>query len=147
MGLLYALKQLSQGNFENAFNGAFVSDDLLAAQDQAGDTLTKKIQSQAAAGLIDSTQAQAMYSQLSPNTSSTDYWTQSGDSPLTVFNNTLSEEASNIGQFGSKAINRIAGLGFRIIPWQVYVLLLILAMVWLYPIWKPFAAKLFAGNK
>lgn len=142
MGLLYALKQIGQGNFENAFNGIWVSDDLLAAQDAAGDNLSKIIQQEQAKGLVDAQTAQQLYSDMAPNTNSDAYWSQSGDTPLDVFNKTLEEQASAIGQFGSSAINKITGLGFKIIPWQVWILLLVLVMVWLYPLWRPFASTL-----
>lgn len=147
MGFLYSLKQAAQGNFENAFNGFWVSDDLLAAQDQAGDALSAKVASDQANGLIDATQASKLYAEMSPATNSDAYWNSSGDSPLTVFNQTLNEEASNISGFGSKAINRVMGLGFRVIPWQVYLIGLILVMIWLYPFWKPFATKVLSGKK
>lgn len=142
MGFLYALREVAKGNFQNAFNGAFVSDDILAANDQAGDALSKKIASQQASGLISAEQANQLYGQLAPSSDSDAYWSSSGDTPLQVFNSTLETEAGNIGQFGSSAINKVLGLGSKLIPWQVYVLLFILLLVWLYPVWKPFAASL-----
>lgn len=142
MGLGYAFKHAFNGDFANAFNGLFVSDSLLAAQDATGDTLSKKIAQQQAAGLVSADEANLLYAGLSPNTDSSLYWTQSGPSPAQVFNQTLEERASAIGQFGSDATNKILGLGFKIIPWQVYAIALVLVMIWLYPIWKPFAATL-----
>lgn len=142
MGLSYAFREALKGNFSNAFNGAFVSDDVLAAQDQAGDALSQHIQQQQADGLISQDQANQLYAGMSPNTDSDLYWSQSGSTPLQVFNQTLGDEASSIGGAGSSAINRVLGLGFKVIPWQVYVLALVLLMIWLYPMWKPFAATL-----
>lgn len=147
MGLLYALRQAGQGHFENAFNGLFSDDSLLAAQDAAGDNLSRKIQAQQAEGLVSAEEAQNLYSLMAPNTNSDAYWSSDGDTPLQVFNQTIEEQASAIGQFGSSAINRTLGLGFKIIPWQVYVLGLVLVMIWLYPIWKPVAGAFFGGAK
>lgn len=146
MGLFYALKQASQGHFENAFNGLFSSDDLLAAQDAAGDNLSRIVQRQYAEGLINADEQQHLYSLMAPNTDSDQYWSADGDTPLQVFNQTIEERAAAIGQFGSNAINRTLGLGFKIIPWQVYVLLLVLVLIWLAPIWKPVAGS-FLGRK
>lgn len=147
MGIGYAFREAFSGNFENAFNGLWVSDDLLAAQDQEGNNLQRIIQEEQARGLVDADQAAAMYNQMSPNTDSAAYWNSSGPTPYQTFQDTLSEEASSIGQFGSKAINRIAGLGFKIIPWQVWILLFALVLIWLYPIWRPFAASMMSGKK
>ena len=146
MGLLYAFREVTQGNFSNAFNGLFSSDDLLAAQQAENDNLSRIIQRQQADGLVSAEEAQTMYSHMAPNTDSDAYWSQDGDTPLQVFNATIEERASAIGQFGSNAINRTLGLGFKIIPWQVYILGLVLVMLWLYPLWKPFAARLFSTN-
>lgn len=146
MGIGYALKQLAQGNFANAFNGVWVSDDLLAAQDATGNTLQAKVASQQANGLIDSQQAMDLYTKLSPNTNSDAYWNSTGPSPLDTFNQSLTDEAAAIGQFGSSAINRVTGLGFKMIPWQVWIALLALLMIWLYPLWRPFASALFARS-
>lgn len=144
MGIGYAFNQVLKGNFENAFNGLWSDDSLLAAQDQETDNLSKLIAQHYANGLISSEEASAEYARLSPATSSDLYWSQQGDTPLQVFNNTLADEAKNIGQFGSSAINKTLGLGLKIIPWQVYVLAFALLLIWLYPIWKPFAASLFS---
>ncbi len=143
MGIGYAFRNLVSGNFDNAFNGLFVSDDLLAAQDKAGDNLDKIIARQQADGLVSLQEANDLYASMSPNTNSDAYWQTAGTTPLQEFTASLEESASSIGQIGSKAINKTLGLGFRLIPWQVYVLALVLAMIWLYPIWKPFAASLF----
>jgi hypothetical protein len=142
MGLRYAFRELLNGQPANAFNGLFSSDDLLAAQNQAGDALSSTISRQQAEGLIDANQAGALYQQIAPNTDSDAYWSQSGDTPLQVFNQALEDQASAIGRFGSSAINRTLGLGFRLIPWQVYVIGFVLLLVWLYPIWRPFASAL-----
>jgi hypothetical protein len=147
MGLGYAWREALQGNFENAFNGVWVSDDLLAAQSAENDNLSKIIARQNADGLVNDAQAQAMYSQMSPNTDSSSYWNSSGPSPYQTFQDTLSEEAGSIGQFGSGAINRVLGLGFKIIPWQVYLAGFVLAAIWLYPIWKPFAASMMKAKR
>ena len=147
MGLGYSLRELWRGNFENAFNGAFISDDLLAAQDQAGDNLSKIVARQQAEGLVSSQEASDMYSLLSPNTSSDAYWQTQGDTPWQEFGQGIEDSARGIGQFGSDAINKTLGVGFKIIPWQVYVFGLVLLMIWLYPLWRPFASALVAGRK
>jgi hypothetical protein len=147
MGLGYAFDHLIKGDFAGAFNGVWVSDDLLAAQDAETSNLARIIQEDQAKGLVSETESQNLYSQMVPNTDSATYWAQSGNTPLQEFDVAVKENAANIGQLGSKAINKVAGLGFSLIPWQVYVLLLILVMVWAYPFWKPFAASLMAGKK
>ena len=140
MGLLYALKQVGQGNFENAFNGVFESDDLLAAQQAVNDNQSKIIARQQVEGLVSAEQAQKLYSQMAPNTDSSAYW--GNDDPWNTFTQTLDDEASSIGQFGSKAINKTLGLGFKIIPWQVWVAAFILLLIYLYPFWRPLAMRL-----
>ena len=147
MGIGYAWNQILKGNFENAFNGIWSDDSLLAAQDQENDNLSRLIQTHYANGLISEAEAQNEYSRLSPATSSDKYWSADGDTPLQVFNNTLADEAKAIGQFGSSAINKTLGLGLKLIPWQVYILAFVLLLIWLYPIWKPFAARLFSASK
>lgn len=143
MGIGYAFKKILSGDFEDAFNGVWVSDDLLAAQDAAGNNLQKIIAEDQSKGLINESEALNLYSQLAPNSDSSAYWTSAGgNTPLQEFNQAIEENAANIGQFGSKAINKITGLGFKIIPWQVYVAILILVMIWSYPFWAPFAASL-----
>jgi hypothetical protein len=146
MGLGYAWSQITKGNFANAFNGIWSDDSLLAAQDSETDNLSKLIQQHYANGLISSEEAQNEYAHLSPATSSDLYWSQNGDTPLQVFNNTLVDEAKSVGQFGSSAINKTLGLGLKLIPWQVYVLAFALLLIWLYPIWRPFAARLFPAK-
>jgi hypothetical protein len=139
MGLGYAFNQLVHGNFENAFNGVWVSDDMLAAPDQTASALEQTWQRQAAEGLIDQQQAIDLNTALAPNSNSTAFWEAGGgNTPFNEFQSSLEESASSIGQFGSRAINRTLGLGARLIPWQVYVLLFIVLLIWLAPIWKPF---------
>lgn len=144
MGIGYAFKQLLQGNVENAFNGVWVPDSNLEAIDQASSNLDRIIQQHEAEGLIDADQASRLYALQSPNTNSDAFWSTDGPSPATVFEDTLEEQANAIGQFGSNAINKVVGLGAKIIPWQVYALLFVLVLVWAYPFWKPFAEKIFS---
>lgn len=147
MGLGYAWNQMWKGNFDSAFNGLFVPDENLAAIDQASSSLDRTIQRQQAEGLIDNEQANALYAQMSPNTNSDAFWESSGPSPFDEFQTSLEESASGIARFGSGAINKTLGLGFRVIPWQVWILGLVLIMLWSYPIWKPFAAKFLSARK
>ena len=147
MGILYALRQAGQGNFSSAFNGLFSDDSLLAAQDNETNNLARIIQRQQAEGLVSAEEAQTMYSHMAPNTDSDQYWSADGATPLQVFNETIEERASAIGQFGSNAINRTLGIGFKIIPWQVYILLFALVLIWLYPLWKPVAGAFLGGSK
>lgn len=142
MGFGYSLSQLFKGNPSNAFNGLFVSDDLLAAQDAAGDNLSKIVARQQAEGLINGEQAINMYSQMSPNTDSDAYWATSGATPWQEFEKGISDQAGKIGGLGADAINRTLGVGFKIVPWQIWALGFVLLLIWLYPIWRPFAANL-----
>lgn len=142
MGFGYSLRELASGKFGNAFNGLFVSDSLLAAQDQAGDNLSRIVARQAAEGLVSQEQASDMYAQLSPNTDSEAYWRTMGATPLEEFGTAIEENAAKIGGFGSDAVNKVLGVGFKIIPWQVWILGFVLVLIWLYPLWKPFATSL-----
>lgn len=142
MGLGYAFSQLMKGNASNAFNGIFVSDDLLAAQDAAGDNLSKIVARQQAEGLIDAEGAMDLYGSMSPNTNSDAYWRTAGATPWQEFELGIQEQASKIGQGASDAINKTLGVGFKIVPWQIWALGFVLLLIWLYPIWRPFAARL-----
>jgi len=146
MGIGYALKHLATGDFKDAFNGFWVSDDLLAAQNSESDNLSKIIARQQADGLVSAEQATGMYSLLSPNTNSEAYWGTMGSTPFDEFSTALEEQAAKIGSLGSSAINKTLGIGFKLIPWQVYVLGGVLVLIWLYPLWKPFAGKLMTGK-
>lgn len=94
MGLGYAFNQVFKGNFENAFNGLFSDDSLLAAQDAAGDNLSKIIQRQQAAGLIDEKESMDLYSLMAPNTDSDAYWESGGNTPFSEFTQSLEDSAS-----------------------------------------------------
>src|SRR2546422_423454 len=100
MGLNYAFSQLFKGNLSDSFNGLFVPDDTIQANETVANNLQKKVAEQYSQGLIDSTES----GKLAAEIGSTSYYdtpiTQMAanyglETPAEGFNEGLAEGAKN----------------------------------------------------
>lgn len=152
MGLGYAWSQLWKGNPSDAFNGLFIADDTIAASDAVANNLQKKVAEQQSNGLVSAEEAGKLYSDIS----ATDYNTTpisemaanyNLETPGEGFVEGLNDGARGIRNFIGSSINRVTGLGFKLIPWQVYVIGALVLLVWSYPFWAPWLAALVGGGR
>lgn len=149
MGLGYFFTQAIKGNFSDAANGLWISDSDIATSDAVADNLTKRVQEQAAAGLVSQEEANKTLNDISGTRyDSSQFWDNAGSPWGTEgFLGGLEEGATKERGFFTSAINKTLGLGLKIIPWQVWVAALVLVLIWSYPLWSPFIGRVFSRGK
>jgi len=129
-------------SFLGTIEGWFTGVDINAEQQKANtlDAELARINEEAyQRGHIDDSVYQQTRQHIDQQTAdSQDYAGQVG----TAFGEGIQEGAANIRRGIGATINSIVGTAFRIVPWQLWVIGLVVALIYLWPILRPLLSKL-----
>jgi len=136
MGIGSFFSALGRADFEGAFGSVFVSDAEMERGRMLDDQLTRLTGEREAQGYISAEQALQTYGRISQTTPEA-LLHDPMSSPLAGFVEGAREGADNIRKTAGGAINEIFGLAARLIPWQVWLVLGVLIVIWLWPMLGP----------
>lgn len=132
MGLAYMWEQAKQGNFSDALSGVFISDADIARGREVDQQLGQLNADNYAKGIITEEAYQTTADRL--NEWSTDAMlTREETSPAGGFKEGVRQGAAGMQSLVSNALDTVGGGVLKTIPWQIWALLLLAALIYLWP--------------
>lgn len=144
MGLWSAIKSVASGNFSDAGNYLFTSEEDIATQAQVNNAQAAILEEQQARGVISEDEANAMFSEIQRNAYPY-IWNETGGGPGGAFTSELKEQITNLpknlSDASRKTVAEALWLGFRALPWYVWAILAIAGLIYVWPFIAPFIPR------
>lgn len=132
MALLSSWNSLLDGKFSDAFAYLFVPQSVVTESNFADRRLAEEIAADRAAGVVSEDEANVTLNRIQQNAFPF-IFQQEGTNVTNGFTQGLQEGADNIGKFTEKTIGTATSLSFRLIPWQVWAIAIVVGLIWLAP--------------
>lgn len=140
MAIRAMFNSLFKGDISDAANYAFMSQSDIDNATEFQSKADARIAAQYEAGLIDVSKRDDLL-RLAAGTTAFPEFDDSNLSPVGGFTEGIGDGADNIRKFVGGAMNTTAGTFLRLIPWQIWLILLIVAAFYTLPIWSRFIPK------